>query len=39
MEALILEGHLQTCVVEGVKSGREGEAVGELVGLYGLANR
>ena len=39
MEAIMLEGHLQTCVVEGIKGGREEQVVDELVGLYELANR
>jgi DNA-binding FrmR family transcriptional regulator len=39
MEALLLDGHLHTCVVEGVREGREDEVVGELLQLYELANR
>ena len=39
MEALMLAGHLQTCVVEGIKGGREDAVVDELVGLYELANK
>jgi DNA-binding FrmR family transcriptional regulator len=39
MEALLLDGHLHTCVVEGVREGREEQVVGELVDLYALANR
>ncbi len=39
VEAMLLEGHLETCVVEGVRSGREGEVLRELVELYTLANR
>ncbi len=39
MESILLEGHLQSCVVEGIKEGREDEVVGELTDLYLLANR
>ena len=39
VEAMLLEGHLDTCVVEGVRSGREKEVLGELVELYRLANK
>ena len=39
MEAILLDGHLHTCVVEGVREGREEQVVGELVDLYALANR
>ena len=39
VEAILLEGHLETCVVEGVRNGREREVLGELAELYTLANR
>jgi len=39
LESILLEGHLQTCVVEGIKNGRELEVVGELKDLYILANK
>ena len=39
LEAIILEGHLKGCVVEGIKEGREHEVLGELAELYGLAAR
>ena len=39
MESLLLEGHLKSCVVEGIKEGREDQVVGELTDLYLLANR
>lgn len=39
LEAIMLEGHLQTCVVEGIRDGRDDQVVGELVQLYELANR
>ena len=39
LEALILEGHLNGCVVTGIKEGREKAIVGELMELYTLSNR
>ena len=39
MEAVLLEGHLHTCVVEGIRDGREEQVVGELKDLYILANK
>ena len=39
VESNILEGHLETHVVEGIKEGREDQIIGELMDLYGLANR
>jgi DNA-binding FrmR family transcriptional regulator len=38
-EALLLDGHLRSCVVEGVKEGREDQVLGELLELYQVANR
>ena len=38
MEAVLLEGHLHSCVVEGILDGRENQVVGELKDLYILAN-
>ncbi len=38
-ESLMLQGHLSTCVVEGIKEGREQEVVGELNELFELAQR
>ncbi|MBX5450163.1 metal-sensitive transcriptional regulator [Thermogemmatispora sp.] len=37
VEAIILEGHLHTCVPEGIKSGREEAVVAELLQLFTLA--
>jgi DNA-binding FrmR family transcriptional regulator len=37
LEGLILEGHLQTCVAEGIKGGREDEVIQELIHLYDIA--
>ncbi len=39
LESLLLEGHLQTCVIDGVKGGREDEVLGELLELYTLSDR
>ncbi len=39
MEALILDGHLHTCVATGIRDGREDEVIAELLELYELANR
>ena len=39
VEALILEAHLNTCVVEGMRDGRQDQVVSELVDLYAQAKR
>ncbi|MEX0785396.1 MAG: metal-sensitive transcriptional regulator [Dehalococcoidia bacterium] len=39
LEALLLDGHLHTCVIEHVREGREEQAVSELLQLYELANK
>jgi DNA-binding FrmR family transcriptional regulator len=39
MEARILENHLQGCVVEGIKEGREEAVIGELIDLYEIAGK
>ncbi len=39
MEGLMIDNHLHTCVVDGIKGGREEQVMGELVELYELANR
>jgi DNA-binding FrmR family transcriptional regulator len=39
MEGMMLENHLNTCVIDGINGGRQEEVVGELVQLYELANR
>jgi len=38
-EGLLLKGHLNTCVIEGVREGREEEVVGELGELFDLSRR
>ena len=37
MEASILEGHLKTHVVEGIKAGNEPQILSELMELYDMA--
>jgi len=39
LEARILENHLQGCVVEGIREGREEDVIGELIDLYEIAGR
>jgi len=39
MESLLLEGHLKSCVLEGIQSGRAEEIVEELKGLYILSTK
>jgi len=39
IESLILEGHLHTHVIEGVRDGRDKEVLGELMELYSLSDR
>ena len=37
LEAIILEGHLRTCVPEGIKGDREEQVIQELIQLYAIA--
>ncbi|MBV9614139.1 MAG: metal-sensitive transcriptional regulator [Ktedonobacteraceae bacterium] len=37
LESIVLEGHLHTCVPEGIKGNREDEVIQELVQLYNIA--
>ncbi len=39
IEGIILEGHLHTHVIEGVRDGRESEVLDELMELYNLVER
>ena len=39
LESQMLEGHLHTCVIDGVKNGREDEVLGELMELYALSDK
>jgi DNA-binding FrmR family transcriptional regulator len=36
VEALVLDGHLHTCVAEGIRDNREDAVIGELLELYNL---
>ena len=39
MEGILLEGHLHSCVIEGIKTGNEGQVLDELKDLFILANK
>ncbi|MEE9285465.1 MAG: metal-sensitive transcriptional regulator [Dehalococcoidia bacterium] len=39
LEGLLLSGHLETCVVEGIKEGRQQQIVDELRELYAVGGR
>ena len=39
MEGIMLDGHLRTCVVEGIKDGRDDEVLTELTQLYEMAGK
>ena len=39
VESIILDGHLQTHVVEGIRDGREQDVLRELMDLYSLGGR
>ncbi len=39
MEGILLEGHLHSCVIDGIKTGRQDEVLDELKDLYILANK
>jgi DNA-binding FrmR family transcriptional regulator len=38
-EGLLLQGHLQSCVVDGIHEGREAQVIGELEELFELSQR
>ncbi|MFL5735190.1 MAG: metal-sensitive transcriptional regulator [Chloroflexia bacterium] len=38
-ESLLLQGHLRSCVVEGIHDGREEQVLGELEELFDLSQR
>ena len=38
LELLMLSSHMETCVVPGIKDGRQEQIVGELMELYKLAD-
>ena len=39
VEDLLFEGHVKTCVVAGIRDGREEQVTGELAELFGLRGR
>ena len=39
METIILEGHLRSCVVEGIRAENESQVIDELMELYRQSNR
>ncbi|MBI4220559.1 MAG: metal-sensitive transcriptional regulator [Chloroflexi bacterium] len=39
LEEQLVKGHLHTCVVEGVRDGREEQVLGELVELFSVRER
>jgi len=39
LESILLDGHLHSCVIDGIKDGREDQVVGELLELYSLASK
>jgi len=39
VETVLLEGHLNTCVVEGIQAGKQDEVFKELLEVYGTARR
>ena len=39
LESKILDNHLHTCAVEGIRDGRAEEVIGELLELYELASK
>lgn len=39
LESVLLEGHLHSCVIERVKTGREEDVLGELLELYSLSDK
>ena len=39
LEAVLLDGHLRSCVADGVREGREEQVIGELIELYEVTNR
>ena len=39
LESILLEGHLRSCVIDGVRDGREDQVLGELLELYTLSDK
>ena len=39
LEGIILDNHLHTCAIDGIRDGLSEEVIGELLELYEIANR
>ena len=39
LESVLLEGHLHSCVIDGVRDGRENEVLDELLELFALSDK
>ena len=39
LESVLLEGHLHSCVIDGVRDGREDQVLEELLELYALSDK
>jgi len=39
LEGMMLDGHLRTCVVDGIRGGRDEQVLGELTELYEMAGK
>ena len=39
LEVILLNGHLRSCIPEGIKGEREVEVIGELIELYEVSKR
>ncbi|MCL0029276.1 metal-sensitive transcriptional regulator [Dehalococcoidia bacterium] len=39
LESVLLQGHLHSCVIEGVRNGREDQVLDELLELFALSDK
>ena len=39
LESVLLEGHLHSCVIDGVRDGREDQVLDELLELFALSDK
>ena len=39
LDSILLAGHLGSCVIEGIKDGREDQVLGELLEIYSVHNK
>jgi DNA-binding FrmR family transcriptional regulator len=39
LESVLLQGHLHSCVIDGVRDGREDQVLDELVELFALSDK